>query len=773
MKVTLCIAIALVAVASAAPFEWPKTRRVAGTACGAGNGAAAPTWCKAADAGDASNTFPCQCATSGDCNGPTKYCETVAAGGLKTQCPIDGTTAIKTANAACICGAPDITKPASAAATGSGGDNTFKIAFSAPATDAAPQFCLLNKDGTNANKRISADTCPTTPYATTSTNLLLNTKVTCGNNQDINACVSGKVCAINGQDGGVCLDVCTPTSATAAGTAAGAAGCACGSQHLLVTNGKYCGIKANGQGVILDKKACSTANSAGTVDVGTTADDRCNCGTDQKLETDGTNKYCSVTGVVGAVYPNPVCTAAQGAGTTDQSGSGTSTPVCNCGSAGAAKPTTSSKPYCVLAATGGGGSIFAKKICSTANSAGTVDVGTTAGDRCNCGTAAELETDGTNKYCSVTGTSGAVYPNPVCTAAQGAGTTDQSGSGTSTPVCNCGSAGAAKPTTSSKPYCVLAATGGGGSIYATAQCGGTTATADQGTGAAKVTANCQCGTTAIGDAADTCKYCYAAANYVGTNGAIVDCATKDGSAASGKGPNKCKCSTEACATTEVCYTDASFTTSGKRYCRTASLGVLATCKNAAGNADAVDGSTAAGDDCLCGTAKINKNQYCIASINAANTAQLGNCFGVNGRISVAAGVACKCGPTTGARSDDICTVGQFCDGSQAGTGNSGANGKCLTTALAAPAADTTYGVSTITQAVTFSGLTAAQWTGGLKTAGEIGYAQAQGWTTGAGAAVDIAPGFTVTSTAARRAATVTFTSTLQASPTVTFTSTLQ
>merc|ERR1712196_2177 len=82
-----------------------------------------------------------------------------------------------------------------------------------------------------------------------------------------------------------------------------------------------------------------------------------------------------------------------------------------------------------------------------------------------------------------------------------------------------------------------------------------------------------------------------------------------------------------------------------------------------------------------------------------------------------------------------------------------------------PAADTNYGVSTITQAVTFSGLTATQWTGGLKTAGEIGYAKAQGWTTGIGAAIAIATGFTVTSTAARRAATVTFTSTLRASPT--------
>merc|ERR1719502_15375 len=295
--------------------------------------------------------------------------------------------------------------------------------------------------------------------------------------------------------------------------------------------------------------------------------------------------------------------------------------------------------------------------------------------------------------------------------------------------------------------------------YATPQCGHTTA--GEGTGAAKVTGACQCGTTAIA-AADVvkCKYCFAAANYVGVNGALADCPTTDGSAANAKGPNSCKCSTEACDTGDVCYTGASFMTAGARYCRTAAQGVLTECSS-------IDGSTAVNDDCLCGTAKADKTKFCIKSVNAVNTAALANCFGVNGRISVAAGAACKCGAATAtgtARSDDICTVGQFCDGSQAGTGNNGANGKCLTTALAAPAADTTYGVSTITQAATFGGLSAAQWTGGLKTAGEIGYAKAQGWTTGTGNAIAIATGFTVTSAAARRAMTVTFTSTLQASP---------
>merc|ERR1712100_503227 len=140
----------------------------------------------------------------------------------------------------------------------------------------------------------------------------------------------------------------------------------------------------------------------------------------------------------------------------------------------------------------------------------------------------------------------------------------------------------------------------------------------------------------------------------------------------------------------------------------AGQGVLATCNN-------VVATVALDDDCLCGTIKADKTKFCFAAKNVQQAAAIAACAST--------------------------------DWSAAST--------------AAP----TYALSTITQAVTFSGLTAAQWTGALKTAGEIGYAKAQGWTTGTGAALAIATGYTVTSAAARRATTVTFTSTLRASPT--------
>merc|ERR1719502_1374855 len=375
MKVTLCIAIALVAVASAAPFEWPKTRRAGNAACADANGGFTPPgWCP--DGSDDNNK--CKCKVDNDCDAVTKYCNAIDET-VKTRCPIDGSTVIGTADAACICGAKGITKPTSAATAG-------KIAFSAAATDAAPQFCLLNKDGTTPDKRISADTCPTADFNTANTNQWNNAKVTCGNNQDLNGCAAGHVCKINAQQGGTCLPVCTAaagiTSASAAGTAATGSGCACGSDHVTVAANQYCGIKTDGTGVALTKPACSTANSAGTVDVGTTADDRCNCGTEAVEETTANDKYCSVVGVVGKAYANKPCTAAQGTGAT--------------------KPTSQNKPYCVLAATGGTGNTYAIKLCTAAQSTGTVDVGTTAGDRCQCGAQDETAraTSANDKYCS-------------------------------------------------------------------------------------------------------------------------------------------------------------------------------------------------------------------------------------------------------------------------------------------------------------------------------------------------------------------------------------
>merc|ERR1712159_403291 len=171
-----------------------------------------------------------------------------------------------------------------------------------------------------------------------------------------------------------------------------------------------------------------------------------------------------------------------------------------------------------------------------------------------------------------------------------------------------------------------------------------------------------------------------------------------------------------------------------------------------------DGTVAVDDDCLCGTAKANKNQFCIKDSNAVNTAVLANCASVGGHTAVAANAACKCGPTTGARSNDICVTGQFCDGGQAGTGNSGANGKCLTTA-AAP----TFGAATIVQKLSMSG-TQTDYTGNVMSLAEEAYGKVLGIFDTTATPQAYATGCSVTSEAsARRAYTVTFTATTSAS----------
>merc|ERR1712159_442318 len=179
-----------------------------------------------------------------------------------------------------------------------------------------------------------------------------------------------------------------------------------------------------------------------------------------------------------------------------------------------------------------------------------------------------------------------------------------------------------------------------------------------------------------------------------------------------------------------------------------------------------DGTVAVDDDCLCGTAKANKNQFCIKDSNAVNTAALANCASVGGHTAVAANAACKCGPTTGARSDDICVTGQFCDGGQAGTGNSGANGKCLTTAAApttAPTAAPTFGAATIVQKLSISG-TQTDYTGNVKSLAEEAYGKVLGIFDTTATPPAYATGCSVTSEAsARRAYTVTFTATTSAS----------
>merc|ERR1712072_46813 len=335
-------------------------------------------------------------------------------------------------------------------------------------------------------------------------------------------------------------------------------------------------------------------------------------------------------------------------------------------------------------------------ICTTAKSDGRTDNGATA-DICNCGTAAATPTTATNKYCAIKadGVTGLVLPNPVCTTAKSTRTTDN---GATADICNCGTA-AATPTTATNKYCLV--TGTTGAVYPQTQCGATTAT--EGTGAAKVTSICHCGSTAIASAANTCSYCFAAANYVGVNGAVVDCATTDGSAAHTKGPNKCKCGTnEACATGAVCYTGASWGTKCRAGGGAAGQGVLAACNN-------LVAAVALDDDCLCGTIKADKTKFCFAAKNVQQAAAIATCASVDGSAASTTGV-CTCGTNT-------CVSGERC---------TSATNTCSSVPTADPTAAPTYALSTITQAVTFSGLTAAQWTGNLKTAGEIGYAKAQG-----------------------------------------------
>merc|ERR1712100_826932 len=240
-----------------------------------------------------------------------------------------------------------------------------------------------------------------------------------------------------------------------------------------------------------------------------------------------------------------------------------------------------------------------------------------------------------------------------------------------------------------------------------------------GEGTAKVTVNCHCGTTAITDAATKCKYCLASDNYVGVGSAIAACTTTDGTAGHATKPNSCKCGASACAFGKFCLS-----ASATNRCRSGTITGVA-CSSSAGTA-------AVTADCICGTAGLAlAGKFCIAAATAANTAAavnnaaLANCAGIDGNTAVAAGVACKCGPATGGRSNDICTVGQFCNAAEAGTGNTGANGKCRTTALNPSPATPAPPPTTITQKITFSGAQ-TDYTGNVKSLAEEAYGNAIG-----------------------------------------------
>merc|ERR1712100_833764 len=280
-----------------------------------------------------------------------------------------------------------------------------------------------------------------------------------------------------------------------------------------------------------------------------------------------------------------------------------------------------------------------------------------------------------------------------------------------------------------------------------------------GEGTAKVTVNCHCGTTAITDAATKCKYCLASDNYVGVGSAIAACTTTDGTAGHATKPNSCKCGASACAFGKFCLS-----ASATNRCRSGTITGVA-CSSSAGTA-------AVTADCICGTAGLAlAGKFCIAAATAANTAAavnnaaLANCAGIDGNTAVAAGVACKCGPATGGRSNDICTVGQFCNAAEAGTGNSGANGKCRTTALPAPSPTppAPAGSTTIAQKITFSGTQASY--AAVKTFSEQAYGKALDIfdTTLTTPAYKTGCSVTSVASAPRRAYAVTFTATTSAS----------
>merc|ERR1719502_1332577 len=761
MKVTLCIAIALVAVASAAPFEWPKTRRVGANDCAADNGAAPPTWCAANAAG---NTFPCKCEANDDCGAANKYCVSAGAAGatrkLLTVCgDLDADQALA---ADCACGSTHVTAPATKAATMPAGIGANDVVG----------FCLLNKVAGGNPTQASTDTCPTAAAAN-----VLNAKATCGDGT-LNACEKGKACV-----GGECLPACAKTD----GTADEGADCACGTHGTVVkvAANKVCLVNA-ATGVGVAKPGLCTDTTGATALTGDA--DGCSCGPNAALVSN--TEYCRVVNNVGYMVAGAKCS------TTDGSAKATAACKCGYGVAGNIGNIAAANTKWCVEGTNGKGNVFdaapgnacaktdgtadetaackcgtttivpvaANKVCSvnalgvgvekpglcTDTAAATALTGDA--DGCSCGQNLALVSN--TEYCRVVNNVGYKVTGKKCSNLAGtAALSEDCACGYGTPA---GDIVAHTHAAGTDRFCFEAATGKG-YVQVAKQC--SAFNANQADGSTAAAQDCACGT--AGAAASIakkgyCAFCWDDASYVGQSDAVVACASTDGSKKYTSTPNKCKCGTEACAVNKYCYTGAS-AAAATGTCR---ANPLATCSD-------LDGDAAVDDDCLCGTAKADKNQYCIASINAVNTIALANCVDTYGRTAVAAGAACKCGAATAtgtARSDDICTAGQFCDGSQAGTGNNGANGKCLTTALAAPAAVTTYGVSTITQAVTFGGLSAAQWTGGLKTAGEIGYAKAQGWTTGTGNAIAIATGFTVTSAAARRAMTVTFTSTLQASP---------
>merc|ERR1719502_1717033 len=367
-----------------------------------------------------------------------------------------------------------------------------------------------------------------------------------------------------------------------------------------------------------------TVTSAGTP--GSANGAACKCGSD--FVDVPANGFCGLkSDGKGVALTKAACATAKADGGDDLSGA---SDICNCGT-GAVKLTTATDKYCLIATGGFTGTLLTAPVCTT-TSAGTP--GSANGAACKCGS--DFVDVPANGFCGLKSDGkGVALTKAACATAKADGIDDNSGA---SDICNCGT-DAVKLTTATDKYCLLSTGGFTGTLYSTIQCAGTAA--NQGAGTHRVTANCMCGSTAITDAATTCKYCLASANYVAVGDAIAACSNDVGTAAYNKGPNKCKCGTGVVGYGEYCGSGLT----------PAINGPVAACSNNDGTV--LNGATA----CACinsGTGVATVTAATTGLCNAGVSSTKAACTSTDG--SAANTAPCTCGTAT-------CTTGQKCTAS--------------------------------------------------------------------------------------------------------------
>merc|ERR1719163_1897374 len=367
------------------------------------------------------------------------------------------------------------------------------------------------------------------------------------------------------------------------------------------------------------------------------------------------DKFCFVKSGTGYVFDTAACAKSDA--------SAKETAACTCGYKAGAIAAVAKDEYCFVAADGTGTKV-ADPPCKKTDASAAED------PKCSCNGADSIVAVAKDKFCRVVAKKGYVVDKVKCS--------NTAGSAAVTAECTCGYK-TTMVTVAKDKFC-FEDTAGKGYVADNKQCSALSAT--QADGSTIASAACTCGTTAVaaqkvGDVVvGTCGFCFDDDNYpVGYVGkaAMSACSKTDGSTAHATAPERCICGTSACANGKFC-----FAASAGTKCKATALPL---CSAAAANQ--ADGSTAAAADCKCGTTQALAGKFCIASKNAVNTAALAKCAGTDGKTVAAAGVACSCDASA-----DVCTAGQFCDKTAAGTGNSGAKGKCLTTAKASPTPST-------------------------------------------------------------------------------------